>query len=132
MEQESLYVTAAWAATGIMAALAILQAALAAGAPLGSLAWGGKYVRLPPSLRWTGALTIPFYAFGSVCVLEQAGAVRLIRPPMLVEMFVWILVLVFGISILGNMMSPSKPEKLIMTPVAVALTGLCLFVALKP
>ena len=45
----------------LLAGLAVFQIALAAGAPLGHLAWGGKHRVLPKGLRIASALSVGLY-----------------------------------------------------------------------
>ncbi|WP_244292716.1 hypothetical protein [[Micrococcus luteus] ATCC 49442] len=42
--------------------MAVFQAALIAGAPLGHLVWGGRHKVLPPNLRIGSAVSIVLYA----------------------------------------------------------------------
>jgi hypothetical protein len=65
-----------WSARGAAAfcvAFAVFQAALAAGAPFGQIAWGGSSAVLPASLRWT-SLGAAVYLLIAAAIMEvRAG-----------------------------------------------------------
>jgi ABC-type amino acid transport system permease subunit len=110
--------TAAVLAVTLAAAVAAFQVALAAGAPLGAFAWGGRAPgRLPTTLRIASALSVPVYV---VVMLVALGAMDVgpIAPP---RWLPWLLAGVFGLSTLLNSASRSRPERLVMTPVAAGL-----------
>ncbi|MGY1729152.1 hypothetical protein ACI79J_19505 [Geodermatophilus sp. SYSU D01062] len=115
--------------TALLAALAVLQLALAGGAPLGRFAWGGQHVVLPPRLRVGSVLSIGVYAVVALLVLQAAGAVDLL-PGGLVEVGMWVLTGYFALGVVLNALSRSRPERLVMTPVALALAVVCLVLAL--
>jgi hypothetical protein len=122
--------TAAILFCAVLSALAIFQAALAAGAPLGRFAWGGQHVRLPPALRIGSLVAIAIYAVFTILALERAGLVALLPQPDIARIGIW---LVAGYSALGvvvNAITRSKPERYTMTPVALLLAGLSVRIAL--
>ena len=53
--------------------IAIFQAALALGAPLGRAAWGGTRTHLPTGLRIASAAAVVFWLLASLIVLGHAG-----------------------------------------------------------
>ena len=121
---------AAWVATIGFIGMMCLQTLLALGFPLGQLAWGGKYDKLPPGLRIASLLSAGIFAFGTLCMLERADILVVLDRPTLVTYAVWILAALFGLSTLANLASPSKWEKRIMTPIALTLSLSCLIVAI--
>jgi hypothetical protein len=48
-----------------------------------------------------------------------------------VEEMIWVLTAYFGIGVLANAASRSRPERLVMTPVALVLALCCLVIALE-
>lgn len=121
---------AAIAISIILAGLAIFQAALAAGAPLGRFAWGGQHERLPAPLRIGSLVSILIYAGFAAVLLQQAGVVALLPAGAWLGVAAWIVV---GYSALGvplNAISRSLPERLTMTPIVALLLALSLIVAL--
>lgn len=113
----------------ILAGLAVFQAALAFGAPIGNYAWGGAHKVLPGRLRVSSAVSIVLYTIFALVILAKAGIVA-IGDPGVVSVMMWILVGYFTLGILMNGISRSKPERNVMTPVAASLAVLYLLVAL--
>jgi hypothetical protein len=122
---------AAVAACFILAALAVLQAALIAGAPLGRFAWGGQHEVLPAKLRIGSATSIVLYVSIAYVALAKAG----LAPPLvsegLTEVTCWVLTGYFALGIVLNGISRSKPERLVMTPTVVVLTALYMLISLN-
>jgi hypothetical protein len=114
----------------LLAGLAVFQVALAAGAPLGHLAWGGKHRVLPKGLRIASALSVLVYALfafmisRAAALASETGDYRSDYPA------IWVLTAYFGLGILANAASRSVPERLVMTPVAAVLFTCCLLIAL--
>ena len=114
----------------ILAALAVFQALLIAGRPLGRFAWGGQHDVLPRNLRIGSAISILLYAVFAIIILERVGIADIL-PDAVAEVGIWILTAYFALGILMNGISRSKPERNLMTPVCIVLAGLCLVIALS-
>lgn len=113
----------------ILVALAVFQALLIAGRPLGRFAWGGQHEVLPRNLRIGSAVSIVLYAVFAIVILEAAGLSNLL-PDAVADIGIWVLTAYFTLGIVMNGISRSKPERNVMTPVCVVLAGLCLVIAL--
>jgi hypothetical protein len=110
-------------------AIALFQATLALGAPLGRAAWGGAHVgTLPVGLRIASAVAAVFWAFAAVLVLERAGIHVVWLPGGLVRWGPWALVAILVVGALMNLASPSAWERFLWGPVALLLAGLTLVV----
>lgn len=108
------------AAAVLSAAVAAFQVALACGAPLGALAWGGRSPgRLPTRLRVASAASVPAYGGVLLVALGAAG----IGPFVPARWLLWSLAGLFGLGAVLNGLSRSRPERLVMTPVAAGLAG---------
>ena len=114
----------------LLGALAVLQALLVAGRPLGRFAWGGQHDVLPTGLRVGSAVSIALYAGFAVLVLGAAGALDLL-PGGFVDVAIWVLTGYFALGIVMNAISRSRPERLVMTPVVLVLAAICLVLALQ-
>jgi hypothetical protein len=114
----------------LLAALAVFQGLLVAGAPLGRFAWGGQHVVLPTNLRIGSVISIGLYALFAVLILQAAGSVAVL-PERLVDVAIWVLAGFFAIGIVMNAVSRSRPERLVMTPVVLLLAAICLVLALR-
>jgi hypothetical protein len=121
-------------AAGMGAALflliAVFQALLALGLPLGEFAWGGKN-RIPPkNLRVASAVVILLYLFFGAIVLDHAQLTAIGLGRSLTGKAVWGLTGFFGLGILMNLASRSRKERIVMTPVAALCFAACLYLAL--
>jgi hypothetical protein len=116
--------------TAVLAALAVFQLALVAGAPLGRFAWGGQHVVLPARLRVGSAVSIVVYGVVALFLL-QAGGAHSVLPRGVVDVGMWVLTGYFALGVALNAASRSRPERLVMTPIALALAVVCLVLALR-
>jgi hypothetical protein len=122
--------TAAVLAYVLLAGLAVFQIALAAGAPLGHLAWGGRHRVLPRGLRIGSAVSVLLYALIAFMISRAVIYATDSGDDVTTYPLVWVLVAYFGLGVLVNLASRSRPERLVMAPVAAALCGCCLVLAL--
>lgn len=114
----------------ILGALAIFQALLVAGQPLGRFAWGGQHTVLPAGLRVGSAVSIALYAGFAVLILSAADVLTVL-PAGFVGVAIWVLTGYFALGIVLNAISRSRPERLVMTPVVLVLATVCLVLALQ-
>lgn len=120
---------AAIAACVVLAGLAVFQAILVAGAPLGRYAWGGQHQVLPRNLRIGSAVSIVLYALFGYVALGKAGIVAPLGGMAFTSVAMWVLTGYFALGVVMNAISRSKPERLVMTPVALLLALLYFTVA---
>jgi hypothetical protein len=115
----------------LLAALAIFQASLIAGAPLGEYAWGGRQRVLPPRLRTGSAVSIALYAVFSLIALAKVGVLDVFPGTPVVDVAMWVLAgyLVLGVPL--NAISRSRKERFVMTPTALALAVLAIVLAVQ-
>ncbi len=94
------------------------QSALAAGAPWGHLAMGGRWPgRFPAALRAGAVVQAGLAALMSAVVAQRAGLIAPVFP----VVAIWP---VLGLSLLGavlNLITPSLPERRLWGPVSVAM-----------
>ena len=114
---------AAVVASVLLAGLAVFQVLLVAGRPLGRLAWGGQHEVLPPSLRIESAVSVVSYAVIAWVVWRAATEPEDDRP------WMWVLTAFFGLGVAMNAASRSRPERLLMTPIALVLAACSALVA---
>lgn len=119
------------AACVILAALAIFQAALIGGAPLGRFAWGGQHNVLPTKLRIGSATSIVLYVLIADVALAKVGLAEPLVSESFTDVTCWVLTGYFALGIVLNGISRSKPERLVMTPTVVVLTALYLILSLN-
>jgi hypothetical protein len=114
----------------VLAGLAVFQALLVAGQPLGRFAWGGQHTVLPTGLRVGSAVSIALYAGFAVLILCAARALAVL-PAGLVDIAIWVLTGYFTLGIAMNAISRSRPERFVMTPLVLVLAVVCLVLALQ-
>jgi hypothetical protein len=128
--------TAALVAAALILATAVLQVALAAGAPWGDHAYGGSAATtdgvLPLPFRIASAAAAIVLVLAALVVLARA---RLVRAPLLgdrlVRWLTWAIVGFLALNTIGNFASDSPFERWVMGPTTLALAALCGIVALR-
>lgn len=122
--------TLAWVYAAAAALPTAMQIGLAAGAPWGRYTVGGRFDgRLPP--LWRGLAVVQALLLGAmaVVVLGYAGAL----PTPLPRAAIWPVLGLTALTTLGNVMTPSLPERRLWAPVTlVMLVSLCAILALGP
>ncbi|MCX4239296.1 hypothetical protein [Paraliomyxa miuraensis] len=116
---------------GVLVAIVVLfQLALAAGAPWGHLAMGGRHPgRFPAKLRIGAVIQAGLLGLLALVVMGRAG----LDVPLTTSWpawTIWIPVVVSGLSLLMNLATPSKAERRLWAPVAAGMLGSSLVVAL--
>ncbi|MHA2397553.1 MAG: hypothetical protein ACXADU_01520 [Promethearchaeota archaeon] len=122
-----LVIIAAIISAVLFIVLSIFQILLAIGLPLGRFAYGGKHETLPKNLRVTSIIAVGIFILGLISVLAQAEIFSVIPKSLVFLVIVWILAFYLTFNTLANLMSKSKPEKYVMTPISLILT-ICLFI----
>jgi hypothetical protein len=120
----AVIIVAAVVASVLLACLAVFQVLLAAGRPLGRFAWGGQHEVLPPALRIGSVLSVVSYAVIAWLLWRAVVQAGYDGP------WMWVLTAFFGVGVLMNAASRSRPERLVMTPVVLVLALSCLLIAL--
>ena len=107
------------------------QVGLAAGAPWGAAAWGGRNAgRLPRGLRVASALAAAvLYPLLILYVLSSAAIVKVPWLPGTGSAAMWVLAVVFAVGTLMNAISPSRVER-VWAPVSLVIAVCCAVIAL--
>jgi hypothetical protein len=111
--------------------LAVFQMMLAAGLPLGRMAWGGVHRIPPPHLRLSSLIVAGVAGLGAVTLAQDAGIGPAILPVIVVRPLLWTFTAVFALSLLANLASRSPIERLHGVPLTVILALACGVVALR-
>lgn len=118
-----------WTALAILAALAVLQLALASGAPFGHFAWGGGQRVLTRPMRAASLVSIVLYAAFALVLGARAGAVDVL-PPAIALYGAWAIAAYFWLGVAMNAISLSPAERFTMTPAALILALCATLIAL--
>ena len=116
--------------TVLIAFLAAFQLALVFGAPLGRFAWGGQNDVLPPRLRRGSIIAVVLYAAFSLILLAVSGVLVIPVLGPVGGLLCWMITVYLSFGVVMNALSRSRPERFVMTPVAMILTACALIVAL--
>ena len=105
----------------LIGGLVLFQLALAAGAPLGAAAWGGRHRVLPRNLRWSSLMAVAILLLAGWGLLARADLMHPGPEETVIRIASWVLAAYFALNTAANLGSKSKLERLVMTPVAAAL-----------
>ncbi|OGL22148.1 hypothetical protein A2707_02285 [Candidatus Saccharibacteria bacterium RIFCSPHIGHO2_01_FULL_45_15] len=114
----------------ILLGLAVFQAMLIFGRPLGDYAWGGQDRILPKKLRIASVFSIALYILFATFLANAAGIVNIIGNESILRVGMWVFTSYFMLGILLNAISRSKKERELMTPIASALALIFLITTL--
>ena len=118
--------TLAFAYAGLAALPVMMHLSVAAGAPLGRFTVGGRFPgRLPPAWRALALVQAAVLGAMAGAVLARAG----LGPIPLAPLF-WPATALTLLSLAANAASPSRPERLLWTPVLALMTAAALGVGL--
>ena len=109
----------------LLAAIAVFQVALAFGAPLGKVAWGGQHEGvLPNRLRIaSGVAGFLIYPLIVVAILDSAGLIEANFVPGTGAQLMWVFTGLFTLGGIANLVSRSPLERY-WAPVSIAI-GIC-------
>jgi len=113
----------------ILLGLAVLQAALIGGAPLGRFVWGGQHDVLPVPLRSRSRLAIVAYVVASLIILQGAQVIEIL-PELFGQIVTFVLAAGFFANFVFSAISPSSSERYLMGGTSLALAALTLIVAI--
>ena len=128
--QKLLDTGAIYASLAICSIMVMFQAALALGAPLGRVAWGGQYETLPVGYRIGSLVSMAVYVYLILCILKIWGKNSPISPKtahLSIKIFGYFLIL----GVLMNAISRSHLEAVIMAPTALILCLSLLHIAYR-
>ncbi len=112
--------------------IAGFQLLLAAGAPLGRAAWGGKAAVLPGNLRRASAVAVVIWLVAVMVILGRAGVIAVPLPREVLVVGAWVLVVLSAVGSLVNIASSSPWERFGWAPLAAAMAILSAIVASSP
>lgn len=115
----------------ILGGMCVFHVLVMAGALPGDMVWGGRAAVSQSDLLLMEAIALIVTLLFMLVIAMKAGYLLSGKLPRTVNAAVWVIAVYFTLNIIGNLTSPSLVEKLIFTPVAVALAVLSFMLALK-
>ena len=117
----------AWIGAVLLLGVAVLQTALALGAPYGGVSWGGRRKgKLPWHLRIASAIAVPLLVGFAYVILARAGVfgVSEARVP------AFVVAAVLTLNAVGNFASRSFVERWVLGPLAIVVAVCAWLVAI--
>lgn len=108
----------------------VFQVLLSLGYPLGEYAMGGYYKVLPKKLRIVSVINAIILLFMSFVFLQHTDVLNGFNF-LPTNILVWVITIFLGFNTIANLISRSKKERYIMTPLSSISFILCLFITLS-
>ena len=108
----------------LLLAVAIMEVLLIIGLPLGEFTMGGRHKVLPPMYRIFAASSIILQLFGAAMLLQGGGLMNMWFAGKVIKIICFVFAGFFAVNTIMNIISPSKKEKYVMTPLA-AIEAIC-------
>lgn len=109
--------------------LTLFQLLLAAGLPLGRMAWGGTHRVLPQGLRLASLASAGLALVGAAAAAQASGLGPALLPEIVLRPLLGAMAVLFGMSFIGNAASSSRIERLHGVPLTILLAGSCAVLA---
>jgi hypothetical protein len=110
--------------------ISIFQVLLFLGYPLGEYAMGGLYRVLPKKLRIVSIINAIILLFMGLVFLQHTNVLNSFNF-LPTNILVWVITIFLGLNTITNLISQSKKERFIMTPLSSIVFFLCLFISLS-
>lgn len=121
----------AWIGSIAFLSVAILYTLLVFGLPYGEFAMGGKYKVLPKQMRVACAISIIVQAVAILFLLQAGKVVSIGLSQNIAKIVCFFFSAYLLLNTIMNLLSKSKKEKFVMTPLSL-ITAICFFLtALK-
>ena len=108
----------------LLLAVAIMEVLLIIGLPLGEFTMGGRHKVLPPMYRIFAASSIILQLLGAAMLLQGGGLMNMWFAGKVIKIICFVFAGFFAVNTIMNIISPSKKEKYVMTPLA-AIEACC-------
>lgn len=102
----------------LLLAVAVMEILLIAGLPLGEFTMGGRHKVLPPLYRIFAASSVILQLFGAAVILQGGGLMNMWFAGNVIKIICFVFSGFFAVNTVMNLISPSKKEKYVMTPLA--------------
>ena len=107
--------------------IAIMTVLVACGLPLGEFTMGGQHKILPKKLRVMAAISVAIQIFAMIIILQAGGFIPLWLSFKVTKYICLFFAAYLSLNTIMNMISKSKKEKYIMTPISL-IAGICFWI----
>ena len=109
---------------GIIAVMTVL---VACGLPLGEFTMGGQHKILPKKLRVAAVISFFIQIFAMIIILQAGGFIPLFFSPTVNKYICFFFAAYLSLNTIMNMISKSKKEKYVMTPISL-IAAICFWI----
>ena len=107
--------------------IAILTVLVACGLPLGEFTMGGQHKILPEKFRVAAVISVVIQIFAMIIILQAGGFIPLWLPFKVTKYICFFFAAYLSLNTIMNMISKSRKEKYVMTPISL-IAGICFWV----
>ena len=109
---------------GVIATMTVL---VACGFPLGEFTMGGQHKILPKKLRLAAVISVAIQIFAMIIILQAGGFIPLWLSFKVTKYICFFFAAYLSLNTIMNMISKSRKEKYVMTPLSL-IAGICFWV----
>ena len=109
---------------GVIATMTVL---VACGLPLGEFTMGGQHKILPKKFRVAAVISVPIQIFAMIIILQAGGFIPLWLSFTATKYICFFFAVYLSLNTIMNMISKSKKEKYIMTPLSL-IAAICFWI----
>lgn len=102
--------------------IAIMTVLVACGLPLGEFTMGGQHKILPKNLRVAAVISVAIQIFAMIIILQAGGFIPLWLSFKVTEYICFFFAAYLSLNTIMNIISKSKKEKYVMTPISLIST----------
>ena len=107
--------------------IAIMTVLVACGFPLGEFTMGGQHKILPKKLRVAAVISVAIQIFAMIIILQAGGFISLWFSFKVTKYICFFFAAYLSLNTIRNMMSKSRKEKYVMTPLSL-IVGICFWI----
>ena len=107
--------------------IAIMTVLVACGFPLGEFTMGGQHKILPKKFRVMAVISVAIQVFAMVIILQAGGFISMWLSFKVTKYICFFFAAYLSLNTIMNMISKSKKEKYVMTPLSL-IAGICFWI----
>ena len=107
--------------------IAIMTVLVACGLPLGEFTMGGQHKILPKKFRVMAVISVAIQIFAMIIILQAGGFIPLWLPFKVTKYICFFFAAYLYLNTIMNMISKSRKEKYVMTPLSL-IAGICFWI----
>ena len=107
--------------------IAIMTVLVACGLPLGEFTMGGQHKTLPKKFRVVAVISVAIQIFAMIIILQAGGSISLWLSFKVTKYICFFFAVYLSLNTIMNMISKSKKEKYVITPLSL-IAGICFWI----